>query len=189
MRHLGTALAAALAIALAGPAPALAADPAGAPYAGQQARAIKALSEEEIAGLRNGEGMRQALAAELNSYPGPRHVLDLARDLGLSEEQRQQAAAIHQRMNAAARGLGEAVIARERALDALFASGTVTPERLHAETTAIGELQGRLRAVHLAAHIETRAILTPAQIAHYNRLRGYDAAPGAAPAPAAGHRH
>ncbi len=55
-----------------------------APYAGQQTRAIKALSPEDIAGLRAGDGMAMAKAAELNRYPGPRHVLDLAGPLALS---------------------------------------------------------------------------------------------------------
>jgi hypothetical protein len=48
------------------------------PYAGQQTRAIKALSPEDLAGLLNGEGMGMAKAAELNGYPGPVHVLELA---------------------------------------------------------------------------------------------------------------
>ena len=55
------------------------------PYAGQEARDIKALSLEEIADLAAGRGMGLALAAELNGYPGPRHVLDLAPELGLED--------------------------------------------------------------------------------------------------------
>ena len=44
---------------------------ANLPYAGQQTRAIKALSDDDIAALRAGEGMGMAKAAELNGYPGP----------------------------------------------------------------------------------------------------------------------
>ena len=55
--------------------PVLAAD---MPYAGQEARSIKALSDDDIAALRKGEGMGMAKAAELNGYPGPVHVLSLA---------------------------------------------------------------------------------------------------------------
>ena len=47
-------------------------------YAGLQDREIKALSSQQIGDLREGRGMGMALAAELNNYPGPRHVLDLA---------------------------------------------------------------------------------------------------------------
>jgi hypothetical protein len=60
------------------PAPVLAAEMPATPYAGQQTRTIKALSDDEIAALRNGEGMGMAKAAELNGYPGPIHVLSLA---------------------------------------------------------------------------------------------------------------
>ena len=54
------------------------------PYAGQEQRAIKALSDEEIRDLLDARGMGLAKAAELNSYPGPLHVLQLANELGLS---------------------------------------------------------------------------------------------------------
>jgi hypothetical protein len=77
------------------------------------------------------------------------------------------------RMSAAAKPLGAELIAHEQALDQLFAKGDITPDRLTAETAAIGELQGRLRSVHLEAHLETRALLNPDQIARYERLRGY----------------
>ena len=179
------AIAAALYVAF----PAGAAEGRGTPYAGQQAQEIKALPDEEIAALRDGEGMGFAKAAELNGYPGPRHALDLANDLGLSEGQVRRLDAIYQRMNAEARTLGAALIERERALDALFAGGGITPENLAAETARIADIQGRLRAVHLAAHIETRALLGPEQVARYNRLRGYDGPVATGHGHPAGHRH
>src|SRR4029079_2796548 len=43
------------------------------PYAGQQARGVKALSDEEVSGYLAGAGMGFAKAAELNGYPGPMH--------------------------------------------------------------------------------------------------------------------
>jgi Spy/CpxP family protein refolding chaperone len=154
------------------------AEPPSTPYAGQQNRMIKALSEEDIAALLKGEGMGMAKAAELNGYPGPIHVLTLARELDLTPTQRQQVQAIFDRMSAAAKPLGE------RKLDHAFASGEINPDRLGAETAAIGELAGRLRLVHLAAHLETRALLNPGQIALYQHLRGYDD-----PAAAMHHHH
>jgi len=153
--------------------PVLAEAPSG-PYAGQQVRSIKGLSDGDITALLNGEGMGMAKAAELNGYPGPVHVLALAKQLDLSESQLQLVTAIYERMSAAAKPLGAELIDRERALDQLFAKGEIIPEHLAAETTAIGELQGRLRSVHLAAHFETRALLSPDQIARYRQLRGYD---------------
>ena len=146
---------------------------ADTPYAGQQTRGIKALSDEDLAALRKGEGMGMAKAAELNGYPGPAHVLQLAAQLGLTEAQRRDVQAIFDRMSAAAKPLGAELIERERALDQLFAKGDISPDRLAAATAAIGELQGRLRTVHLAAHLETRALLNPDQIARYQQLRGY----------------
>jgi Spy/CpxP family protein refolding chaperone len=157
--------------------PVLAAD---MPYAGQQWRTIKALSDDDIAALRNGEGMGMAKAAELNGYPGPKHVLTLAAQLGLTEDQQRQVTEIFDLMSAAAQPLGTEIIDHERALDRLFAQHQIKPEALKAETATISALQGRLRAVHLAAHLETRALLTPEQIARYQQLRGYDD-PAAAP--------
>jgi Heavy-metal resistance len=146
---------------------------AEAPYAGQQARAIKALSDADIAALRNGEGMSMAKAAELNGYPGPAHVLQLAPQLGLTETQQREVQAVFDRMSAAAKPLGRELIAQEQALDQLFAKRNITPDQLTATTATIGDLQGRLRSVHLAAHLETRAMLNPDQIARYQQLRGY----------------
>src|SRR5262249_17074517 len=136
--------------------PMLAAD---MPYAGQQTRAVKALSDDEIAALRNGEGMGLAKAAELNGYPGPKHVLDLAQPLQLTDAQRGNIQAIFDRMSTAAKSLGRDLIAREQALDQLFANGEITSDRLAAATAAIAELQGRLRTVHLSAHLQTGALL------------------------------
>ncbi len=56
------------------------------PYAGMQTRPIKALSEQQMADLSAGRGMGLALAAELNGYPGPVHVLELADKLNLSPD-------------------------------------------------------------------------------------------------------
>ena len=168
--------------------PIYAAGEAANPYAGQQSRGIKALSEADVAALRGGEGTGLAKAAELNGYPGPRHVLDLARQLGLGETQKRQAMAIRDRMSATARSLGATLIEREAALDRRFASGEITPERLNEEMAAIGDAQARLRAAHLLAHIETRAILSTEQVERYNRLRGYQE-PASAPAHRGDHRH
>jgi len=143
------------------------------PYAGQQTRQIKALSDDDIAALLKGEGMGFAKAAELNGYPGPKHVLDLAGQLKLTETQRQQIQAIFDKMSAAAKPLGAQLVERERILDRLFQKGEITPDKLAQETAGIAELQGRLRDVHLSAHLETKALLSADQIARYQHLRGY----------------
>lgn len=162
---------------------------AQAPYDGQLARPIKALSAEQVADLRAGRGMGLALPAELNGWPGPLHVLELADRLGLDAAQRAAVQAQHAEMQREAIAAGEAVIAAEAALDALFAGGSPTPEAIAAATEAAGRAQGALRAVHLRWHLATSATLTPGQRARYAELRGY--AGGAPPAHGhgAGHRH
>jgi len=149
-------------------------------YAGQEHREIKALSEKEAAAYEAGEGMGYAKAAELNQYPGPRHVLELARELKLTAEQEERTRRVHGRMRDRAVAIGRSIVARERDLDALFAERRVTAESLARATAEIGRLQGELRATHLAAHLETRALLTPDQIAAYDGLRGYGKGKGKA---------
>lgn len=155
--------------------PAHAASPS--PYAGQEAREIKALSSEEIADYLSGKGMGLAKAAELNGYPGPAHVLELATQLGLTPEQRAATEALFQKMQQRAIALGKELVEAEGALDRLFASHAASSESVKVSLTRIAGLQGQIRQVHLDAHIEQAAVLSPAQIAAYARLRGYDAAP------------
>ena len=143
------------------------------PYAGQQSREVKALSDPEVKDLLAGAGMGMAKAAELNRYPGPMHALELADRMELSAEQRERLTALMHRHKGAARKLGERVVALERELDALFAAGRATPGEVERLTLAIGEAQGRLRADHLKTHLETTAMLTSDQVDRYVRARGY----------------
>jgi hypothetical protein len=143
------------------------------PYAGLETRAIKALSAEEIADLRAGRGMGLALAAELNGYPGPRHVLELAEPLQLSPAQFAEIRGLFAAMEAEAVALGEQLIAKEAELDRRFADGTITVASLGELTDAIAETQAALRAAHLKYHLSTYAGLSPEQVRRYNELRGY----------------
>ena len=143
------------------------------PYAGQEQRAIKALSEQEVRDLLEGRGMGLAKAAELNAYPGPLHVLELAGRLGLSQAQRAATESLVAAVRDNARALGAQIVEAERDLDRAFAEGRIEPAELHMRVNAIAALQGKLRAVHLAAHLVQRSLLTPEQIAGYNSARGY----------------
>lgn len=143
------------------------------PYAGQQSRETKALSDEEVRGLLSGAGMGFAKAAELNRYPGPMHALELADRLELSAAQREQLSSLMQRHKAEARKLGERVVALERELDGLFAQGKPTAAEVERLSIAVGEAQGRLRAEHLRTHLETTALLAPGQVERYVKARGY----------------
>jgi Spy/CpxP family protein refolding chaperone len=134
---------------------------------------MKALSPEQVAAYTAGEGMGYARAAELNQYPGPKHVLELAAELKLTEPQAARIREIHSRMREEAVRLGHAIVEKERALDRLFADRSVTSGSLSRATSEIARLEGDLRATHLEAHLKTRVVLTPAQITAYDELRGY----------------
>jgi hypothetical protein len=146
---------------------------ASPPYAGLQQRAVKALSEQQIADLRAGRGMGLALAAELNGYPGPLHVLELADQLDLSADQRRQMRDMVGAMTSEAVPVGEEIIARETELDRAFAEQRISSARMAELTSRIGDAQGRLRAVHLKYHLTTAALLSDHQRHVYAALRGY----------------
>jgi Spy/CpxP family protein refolding chaperone len=146
---------------------------AAQPYAGLEQRRIKALSEEQTADLLAGRGMSLALAAELNGYPGPMHVLEHAAALRLTPAQAREAEALRDMMATEAKAIGARVVALEGELDALFASDEADTARLAALTAALGGLNGRLREVHLAVHSAMRAALSAEQRAAYARQRGY----------------
>jgi len=145
------------------------------PYPALADRSIKALSADDIAGLRAGRGMAMALPAELNRYPGPLHVLENAAALDLTPEQKDQLTRQVEAMRSAAVALGEQIIARESELDGLFRSGTADAGTIDRITAEIAALYGQLRAVHLRTHLATRASLSEIQLAKYQTLRGYDA--------------
>lgn len=159
-----------------------------APYAGQQQREIKSLSADEIQSYLAGKGAGLARAAELNHYPGPAHVLELADKLQLSAEQTSRTRAIFDSMQKAAIRQGTALVEKERELDRQFAAGTVTEDSLRSILRQIGELQAEVRKSHLQAHIEQRAILTKTQIAKYDQLRGYTS-PNAPESGGHSHKH
>jgi hypothetical protein len=142
-------------------------------YVGQEARAIKALSPDRVAGLLAGEGLGYAKAAELNGYPGPAHVLELADALQLTEAQRSASEAIFKRMKVRAKQLGEQLVGAERNLELAFRKNTVSTESLADLVARAGELNAQVRNAHLVAHIEQTAVLSKEQIARYVKLRGY----------------
>ena len=148
-------------------------DSTRSPYADLADREIKALAVEDMAGLRAGEGMGLALAAELNGYPGPRHVLELAHDLGISPEVVRQLEAVRDSMRASAVALGERLIAAERRLDRALATHAIDDGTLRDMTSEIAGLTGELRYVHLRAHLAVTQLLTAEQVERYQRLRGY----------------
>ena len=144
-----------------------------ADYAGLESREIKALSPEETEGYLSGNGMSFALAAELNGWPGPLHVLEFADAMQLSAEQRAKTERLYAEMLREARALGAQMVAKEKELDALLTGGRADESSLREATEAAARLRGELRFTHLKYHLKMPALLTAEQTAAYQRLRGY----------------
>jgi len=148
------------------------------PYAGQEVRNIKALSLDEVKKLLAGSGTPfggMAKAAELNSYPGPLHVLDAyeAGELELTDQQLQEVKAAYDEMHSLAIKLGKQLINAEKEIDNSFANKKITEKFLRDKVSESADLYGQLRTAHLKAHLSMVDILTPQQINLYNKLRGY----------------
>ena len=144
------------------------------PYLGEELNEIKSLSLDEINGLLQGEGMGFAKAAELNQYPGPKHVLDLAKQLHLSNEQIAQTNQIFEVMHKNATSLGAKLVEYEKELDSLFSSNQISATTLDTLLLKIGETRAKLRGTHLHAHLEMKQVLNHYQIMMYDDLRGYN---------------
>jgi len=155
------------------------------PYAGEQGREIKALSAEDIQSYLEGRGMGLARAAELNSYPGPLHVLELAEQLQLTTPQRSHTEKARAAMLGEAKELGRFIVQKEKELDKQFATGRIDEGRMRTLIGQIARLQGELRIAHLQAHLEMKRTLKPEQVKRYDELRGYNR-PGEQHQ---GHRH
>ncbi len=152
--------------------------PVPSPYAAERLSPVRGLSAQEVDDLLNGRGMGLARTAELQSYPGPRHVLELKQQLALSDAVVAQVEAVFKQMDAQARRLGREIVEREKQFSAEFAAGKITAAAMQARepinpAEELGRMYGKLRAIHLRAHLEMRPLLTSAQVHKYNLLRGY----------------
>ena len=146
---------------------------AESPYAGQEHRSIKSLSPQDIAALKNGEGMGFAKLAELNHFPGPKHVLGLAQQLSLTPKQLAESRLLFDGMRTKAIAIGHELLEAEAELDHAFANNAISAEMLESALLEIGEIRARLRFVHLEAHLRQKLLLTDAQITSYDQSRGY----------------
>ena len=143
------------------------------PYAVQKSADVASLTPVEIDDLRSAAGMGLARPAELNHYPGPKHSLELAAVLDLTDDQFARIEEIRREMERDAVGIGEAIIEAERSLNMRFDHGHIDESSLRVGVQEIARLSGELRFAHLLAHVQTTRVLTPAQIAAYDRERGY----------------
>ncbi len=115
--------------------------------------------------------------------PGTRDVLpdearelrELADRLDVTAGQARALERIQADVHAKARPLGRRIVELERRLDRAFRSAGAADAAVSRLTTQIGALEGRLRFVHLAGHLETKKLLARHQITEYDELRGYGA--------------
>ena len=142
-------------------------------YSGEEKRDIKALSETDVQNYLEGNGMGFAKAAELNGFPGPKHILENESNLDLSAGQKKAIQSSFDKMKEQAINLGKQIVESEKELENLFGKSEITDELLQSKTQKIAQLQGDLRKVHLQAHLEMKKVLSPEQVEKYNRLRGY----------------
>lgn len=143
------------------------------PYAGQETRAIKSLSHDDIAELRRGGGWGLAKAAELNGMPGPAHLLELKDQIGLDQGQVTAIEALFAEMQKAAIETGARLIDLEENLEAGFRDRTITEATLEEKLSEIADTHRELRFIHLNTHLKTLPLLGSHQTAMYNSLRGY----------------
>jgi Spy/CpxP family protein refolding chaperone len=146
------------------------------PYATHETREIKALSDDEAKQYLSGAGMGYAKAAELNHFPGPMHVLELADALQLSADQRRAVKALMDEHKAQARAIGARLVESERALEVLFRRPDVPQQALADAVKQAALLQGEYRLSHLETHRRMKPLLTAEQVAKYDALRGYGSA-------------
>ena len=146
-------------------------------YVGEEHRAIKSLSADDIRELSEGDGWGLAKAAELNGVPGPAHILEMASEINLTPEQQAKIQAIYQQMKSEAISLGNQLIQLEATLNSHFANSSINQAILEQSLQDIERVRAQLRLAHLSAHLETPNILTPEQISLYNELRGYSQDP------------
>jgi Spy/CpxP family protein refolding chaperone len=135
--------------------------------------AAASLSGEQAAGLVVPSGMGRGRIAERNHHPGPSHVLDLADELGLDRSQIARLSDIERRLKADARDLAGDLLEQESVLAAGFAAATADAAQIGRISDTMAAIEAQLRTLHLTAHLETRAVLTPAQLARYEFLQGY----------------
>ena len=142
-------------------------------YAGQEGRAIKSLSADDIAELQCGGGWGLAKAAELNGVPGPAHLLEMKNEVPLTVEQVGSIEVIYADMKKQAVAKGEALIALETELEQHFIERTITDPILRELLGKIATPRSELRYIHLSTHLQTPKLLSEHQISRYNQLRGY----------------
>lgn len=132
---------------------------------------LRHLEQGQLQGLLSGAGMGQAKAAELNGYPGPKHAIELSRELALTPAQVDQLRDLKTETIARAMALGRQVVEEEKLLQQVFAAGRIDTGKLDQVVTRISMLRGQVRFIHLSAHLRAAELMTAQQVEKYQALR------------------
>lgn len=133
---------------------------------------LSGVSEQEKEALLKGGGLGAGMIAMMNGYPGPKHVLEMGDELELTDAQRESIGTIYGKVKAESVKYGTELVEKDEALAAMFTSGSVDTGDVEKLAREIGELQGRVRAEHLNAHVKTYDALTPAQREKLSSMQG-----------------
>ena len=139
-------------------------------------RRIEAFQHEIDQVLADGRGAGLAFAADQNGYPGPLHVLELTRELGITAAQETRMRSLFGTMLREARARAGRLAAAEARLARLFAEGTADEGTVRVAVSETEAARRDVRLVHLMAHLQTRDVLTEAQRQKYHELRWGQAA-------------
>lgn len=122
-------------------------------------------------GLLKGLGMDLAAIAESNNWPGPKHVLALKNELGLTRDQVKKTEALEKVVASSAGAKGEEIVQAEEELAAMFQSGSASEKAVRTKLEQIGKARAELRFIHLQSHLRMKQILTPDQVKQYTELK------------------
>lgn len=121
--------------------------------------------------LMNGDEGSQASYAEDSGCPSPKKVLDAAVELDLTPAQKKSVQKIYDDARERAKELGKQIVRIEQEISQAFREGLVTAKSITADAQDIGRLRGKLRAVHLVAHLETKGVLNNEQVKMYMKMK------------------
>ncbi|HMB37963.1 MAG TPA: hypothetical protein VKO85_02715 [Wenzhouxiangellaceae bacterium] len=138
---------------------------------GQHGNRHQSMQAREFSNLRQGRGMGMGRVAGVNGYPGPRHVLEHAEALELTEGQIERSGELMARVKTRAPELGNQIVDAEKRLEAMFAEGSINAAKMDSLLLEIAELRAHLRSLHLTAHLDQAAVLTEAQLEKFKTLQ------------------
>lgn len=121
--------------------------------------------------IADGRGFGLAFAADQEGYPGPLHVLELKDRLRISGDQEREMQRMMDTMFAESRPAAARLLAAERRLRSLFASGTADEASVRAAVADVERARAEVRLVHLLTHLKTRDRLTEEQRRLYHAVR------------------